>query len=399
MSYRLRVHPGIAPQWERLAADGPMLTTPGWLRAMAGRLGGRTLTFVVEQGDAACLALHATVQPVPRPGEVFDLHHVLVSEAPALPLTDASRAARAELSRRAAPEPSRWTPNLLVMLPGYECLPVGPAATSPAALAVAVDGILDWAADAGIATVAFLYTRPEATALTGALSAAGFVAMPLSLTWELPVPSGGFDAYLASLPRKRAAEAGRELARLTANGVRLRHLPADAIPPVVPVLARLRGQLVSKYRGGCDEVAERGRLESLLHDVADGRAQVILADAGDAVVGFALFAPFGDGWQCLALGYDYTDRRSRFAYFGTAFYGAVPLASAQGVRRIGYGQGAARAKQDRGCVGTPLTAWLHSTDPELMATARAAASATALIPGQRNVLIPASASPARRKPA
>ncbi|MFY1636206.1 hypothetical protein ACN27F_23510 [Solwaraspora sp. WMMB335] len=389
MTYRLRVSPGVAPEWTRLAADGPLLTSPGWLRAMAGRLGESTRTFAAGPGGEAGVAVLGTVQSAPRPGEVFDLHQVLVGEAPALPLTDAARAARSALS---APGPRRWTPNLLVMLPGYECVPVGPAAADPTALAVVVHGVLDWAADAGIATVAFLYTRPDATALTVALSTAGFVAMPLSLTWDLPIPDGGFDAYLGSLPRKRAAEAERELARLAANGVRLRHLTGDAIDPLVPVLARLRGHLVGKYRGRADESTERRRLESLLYDVAAGHAQLVLADAGDTAVGFALFAPYGDAWHCLALGYDYTDPRSRFAYFATAFYAAVPIAAAGGARSIGYGQGSARAKRDRGCVGTPLTGWLHSTDPELMAAARAAAAVTELIPAR-------AASPARRKPA
>ena len=366
----------VRPGWP--ARPGPsdsLFATAGWLRAMRSRLGDELVTLTVPDR----VALLASVQRSPKPGEFFDLHHVCVSEAPALPLTDAARAARAALH---PPDPPQWTPNLVVMLPGYECVPVGPAAADPVLLGRLVDAAVAHAAGEGLRAVAVLYTRPGAP-LAAVLADRGFLALPLSRTWDLVVPEDRAPGYPASLPRKRRAEAARELRQLEAAGVALRHLdPAEATSgPVLGTLAALRAQLVRKYRGGSDEAAERARLESLVHDVASGEPQVFVAEVDGTTVGFALFAAYGDEWHCLCVGYDYRDPRSRLAYFGTAFYAAVPAAAKAGVRRLGYGQGSAHAKRSRGCTGTPLTGWIHTDDPALRAAVRASAAVTELLPG------------------
>jgi hypothetical protein len=381
MTVRAEVHEGVSPDWPALAADGPLLASPRWLRAMRGRLGARTLTLTVRRDGRPCLAALASVQSHPRPAEFFDLHHVLISTAPALPLTAAARAARADLAGR-APEPARWTPNLVVMLPGYECVPVGPGADDRHLLGALVDAAWQWAGAAGLHTVAFLYTRPEAVALAAALAGRDFVPVPLSLTWDLPVPADGLAGYLAALPRKRRQEARRELRRLDAEGVELRPLQPAEIhdPPALARLAALRCQLVDKYRGTADEEAEHARLASLVEDVAGGRPRVLAALACGRIIGYALFAEHRNGWHCLSVGHDYTDPRSRLGYFGTAFYRAVALAAEAGVSSLGYGQGAAPAKRARGCVGTPLTGWVRSTDPQLTAAVRASAVISALLP-------------------
>lgn len=381
MTVRVEVHEGLAPQWPALAATGPLLASPAWLAAMRGRLGERTLTLLVHGNGRPALAALASVQREPRPGEVFDLHHVLVGTAPALPLTDAARAARARLAP-AVPAAPAWVPSLVVMLPGYECVPVGPGADDAELLAALVDRAWEWASEAGMRAVAFLYTRPEAVALAGVLADRGFTAVPLSITWDLPVPAEGLPGYLAALPRKRRQEARRELRRLHAEGVELRALRPEEVAAegTRHTLAGLRCQLVSKYRGGADEAVERARLASLVDGVAGGRPHVLAAEVAGRPVGYALFAEHRGDWHCLSVGYDYTDPRSRLAYFGTAYYLAVSLASRAGVRSLGYGQGAAAAKRARGCVGTPLTGWVRASDPRIAAAVRASADVTELLP-------------------
>ncbi len=379
MSVRAQVCQGIAPEWGELASSGPLFASAGWLRAMSGRLGELVLTIVVRQSGIARLAAFATVQESPQPSEFFDLHHVLISTAPGLPLTDQARAGRANLAQ-AAPGSARWTPNLLVMLPGYECLPVGPGRRDGELLGALVAAAVHWAQQQNLRAVAFLYLRPEDTGLAAALAGRGFTAMPLSLTCDLPVPPDGMAGYLRALPRKRRQDAIRELDRLDQAGVELRLLDPGAVAgePVLARLAGLRCQLVRKYRGSADERSERRRLELLISDVCLGQPQVIAAQAGDDIVGFALFASYGDLWYCLGVGYDYNDPRSRYAYFGTMFYGAVPVASAAGAAMLGYGQGLSRAKMARGCLGTPLTGWVRSADPDLDAAIRASAAITAI---------------------
>jgi hypothetical protein len=381
MSPSVEICQGIAPEWPELSSGGPLLASPGWLRAMAGRLGDSVRTIVIRERGEARLAAFATVQAVRRPAEFFDLHHVLVSTAQALPLTDEARAGRAALAAT-APGADRWAPNLVVMLPGYECVPVGPGRDDAVLLDALVSGAIALAAAHDLRAVAFLYTRPEATGLASALAAHGFTAVPLSLTWELPVPAGGLDAYLCALPRKRRQDARRELARLEQAGVEIGGVEGGELlaEPVLRALTGLRCQLVRKYRGAADERVERARLDALIWDVCSGQAQVITAKADDDLVGFALFGSYGDAWHCLSLGFDYTDPRSVFGYFATAFYGAVPAAAAAGATSIGYGQGAAGAKRARGCVGTPLTGWVWSADSQLAAAVRASAAITELGP-------------------
>lgn len=367
--------PGLPPEWPALAAGGPLLVTPGWLRAMQGRLGSQPMTVVVRAEGRPVLAAYGAVQQAPRPGEFFDLHHVLVSPAPALPLTPDARAERSSLAP-AAPPPHRWVPNLVMMLPGYECVPVGPAAERPDAVAALVDGALAWARHADVPTTAFLYTRPESAILAAVLVARGFVRLPLSLTWTLDLPGHCLADYLASLPHKRRIEARRELRLLGERGIEIRPVEVE---PVFDELVRLRCELTAKYRRRADPAVEAARLRTLVDDVAGGRPQVLVALADGAVVGFALFVEHALVWHCLAVGFDYADPRSRLTYFGTAFYAAAAQAYGTGIRRLSYGQGAWQAKQHRGCRPTLLTGWLHSVDPELHRAAAASAAVTQLM--------------------
>src|ERR1700722_17995512 len=370
---------GIAPHWPALAAGGPIYASAGWLRAMDGRLGDGAVTITVSANGEPVVAALASVQTRPASREVFDLHQIFVSPTPPLPLTQAARTARARLAE-SSPPPSQWVPSLVVMLPGYECLPVGPGRGDQAMLAELADAACAFADQQGLRTVAFLYTRPEDVALAAALADRQFIGVPLSVTWDLPVPAGGLPEYLEALPAKRRREAKRELALLARTGVRIGELDHDALlaEPALSQMAALRRQLAGKYLRPSDVASERARLERLISYVGAGRARVITAMAGDAMVGFALFCPYGSTWYCVALGYDYTDPRSRLCYFGTAFYGAVPVAASHGARWLSYGQGAAQAKRARGCAGTPLTCWVSAADPALTAAVLASAAVTAL---------------------
>jgi hypothetical protein len=381
MGISSEIWPGVAPQWPELAVGGPLLTSPGWLGSMSGRFGDRTDTVLVTQDGEPEVAALATVQSAPAPGEFFDLHHVLVSPALVLPLTDAARAARADLVS-SAPPPDCWVPNLVVMLPGYECVPVGPGRDDVKLLGELADGACRWAEQQNLPTVAFLYTHREPAGLGTALADRGFIAIPLSLTWVLPLSAGGLSDYLAALPRKRRREATREMRRLEEAGVSVRRLDCGELlaESTLATMAALRAQMVRKYRGRADVRRERTKIEFVLADVCAGRAEVFAAEADGTMIGFSLFCPHGDCWYCLAAGYDYADPRSRFCYFATAFYGAVPAAAQAGVRSLAYGQGSGDAKRSRGCVGQPLTGWVRSADPALTAAVLASAEITELQP-------------------
>lgn len=311
------------------------LTSPAWLAAMAGRL--PEPFFLRADGVEA----HAFVQQEPRPAEFYDLHHVLTTAAPALPIT-----------RTPIPSPP-WVPALTVMVPGYECLPTGPRSTDPAAL----NALVSTALAHDVPTVAFLYTRPGP--LERVLGERGFTAVPLSMTWDLHLPGTGVADYLASFGRKRRKEIRREM-RSTVD--------IRVAQPDLAELTHLRCLLVAKYRGTADHATERRKLAKLA-----AMDSIVLA-ADD--VGFAMFARYEGTWTCTAVGFDYADERSRLAYFGTAFYAAAEHAYAEGVRTISYGQGSWQAKRGRGCTGTPLTGWIRTRDPALAEVLRLSAATT-----------------------
>ncbi len=335
------------------------------------------ITIVVTQDGEAKLAAFATVHRTSAPGEFYDLHHVLISPAPVLPLTDAARAARADLVS-VAPPPQSWVPTLIVMLPGNECVPVGPGRDDAALLRELVGGAVSWAEQQNLPTVAFLFAHSDPAELGTALADHGFTPISLSRTWVLPVPSGGMSEYLAALPSKRAREVGRELRRLAEAKVSIRELdPGEvAAEETLAAMAALRAQIARKYRGRGDNLRELGKVRQLITDICGGRARVFAAEADGAMLGFAAFCPHGDCWYCLLAGYDYADPRSRFCYFATVFYGPVPVAAEARVKSLAYGQGSAAAKRSRGCVGLPLTGWVRSVDPALSAAIRASAKIT-----------------------
>src|SRR5690348_918490 len=99
MAPRLVIRDGVAPEWAALSSTGGSLfASPGWLRAMDGRLGVAPTTFVIYDDDRPVLAALGSVQATHRPGEFFDPHHVLIGPAPALPLAAPARARRAALA-------------------------------------------------------------------------------------------------------------------------------------------------------------------------------------------------------------------------------------------------------------------------------------------------------------
>ncbi len=382
MGTAVRVSPGIAAEWPALAADGPLLASPTWLRVRRASFGNQMISIVVTQDGQAKLAALGTVVREPRPDEFYDLHFAVAGPAPVLPLTEAARAARAELART-APPPERWVPNLIVTLPGNECVPVGPGRGDPALLGELVGGALTWAEQENLPTVAFMFTHADPPGLDLALAGHGFTAIPLSRSWVLPVPPGGLDAYLAALPAKRRREASRELRRLADTGVSVRQLDLGELEAegTLAALATLRARLVRKYRGKADDLRELGKLQRLITDVCGGQPKVFVAEADGDLLGFSLFCAHGDCWYALVNGYDYADERSRFCYFATIFYAPMPIAADSGVRSLAFGHGSGGAKKSRGAAGLPLTGWIKSADPELSAAAAASAKVTALEPG------------------
>ncbi|MEV4099772.1 GNAT family N-acetyltransferase [Nonomuraea sp. NPDC049649] len=328
----MRVTAGLLP------AEGPLFSTGRWLAAMSGRVPGSPYTF--ELGGAI---LHGTVVARPHPGEAFDLGTLLAADTARLPLSPATRAARA--GRTSWPG---CAPHLVVMLPGYECHALGPAGEDAAAVEALVGEIVAWARGRALRAVAFLFTRGRA--LERALGGQGFTGIPMSYSCEL-TPG-------APLPARRAKEARRELRRLAEAGVRLR---TSEISRPVPGMVDLKCGHSLKYGGNPDPVAAARRLEAL----CSGGALLFSAELGERLLGYGLFVPHRDTWYCVSTAMAYDVREARHTYFATAFYEPAARAAEAGVGRLHYGHGAWRAKLSRGCRAIELPIWVLALDPEL----------------------------------
>ncbi|RCG32105.1 hypothetical protein DQ384_06205 [Sphaerisporangium album] len=378
--------PGRPHEWNRLTAGAPLFATAKWLEAMRGRIPGDLFTFVLREDGEARLALYGSVLHGVPEGEIFDLPYILSGDPGELPLSPETRAARATWR---PPSPESWYPSLVLMLPGYECHPLGPLAGDPVALAELVEAIVAWAGERGLRAVACLYTPPSTAALQDVLAGQGFSRVELSYSCELPVPGDGFDGYLAALPRKRRGEVRRELRALADAGVRVRAVPMTSVPEDV-VTSKCAHS--AKYNGGrpADRDKVRARLEGFAGVPTPLLFRAELAapdDPGDGeLVGHSLFVRHGGVWVCVSTGMDYGRHEARHAYFATVFYEPVRVASEAGARRLQYGHAAWRAKLSRGCEAVPTPGWIRATDPALADVVADSASTTVLI----------AAPPARR---
>ncbi|MFC6086181.1 GNAT family N-acetyltransferase [Sphaerisporangium aureirubrum] len=363
--------PGRPPEWPELAADGPIFATERWLTAMRGRIPGTAYTFVLRESGAPRLALYGTVITGGGRDEVFTLPYVLTGSPRELPLSDATRAARAAM---APPPEDGWYPHLVVMLPGYECHPLGPLAGDRGALDELTGAITAWAADRSLRAVAFLYTPPSAMPLQDVLAGRGFHRVPLAYSCELDPPGDGFGDYLSALPRKRRTEARREMRRLAEAGVTVRAVQVDRPPADV---VDLKCGHSAKYNGApADPATVRARLEGL----CAGSALLFRAEIAGTLVGYALFIGHAGVWYCVSTAMDYDRPDARHTYFATVFYEPARLAYESGVRRLHYGQGSWRAKTSRGCRAVELPGWVLPLDSRLAAPVAEIARTTVLAP-------------------
>jgi hypothetical protein len=341
----LEVTADLPPEWDRLAGSGPVWATRRWLELAPARLPGRPLTFTLRRGGEPVLAVRGTVVTEASANSRLDPYTIFSGGSAELGLAVAG------------PHPWRGVPAadvlpcLLLMLPHYQTVAVGPAAADPAGCAELVAAVLGWAAGQRIRAVAAQYLDPAAGPLRDALVAAGGTAVTFADRCDLAVTWPDFAGYLAALPSKRRVVVRRERRALAERGVTVTRGPlTDAVDDLVT----LRCALVGKYGGAPDRAKETAALDRI-RATFGAAATVFAARAGGPLLGFAVFAQDGPQWTPLFCGADYQRPEARLTYFATLFYEPVALAPGLGVRTIGYGLGSWEAKRLRGCARVPLT--------------------------------------------
>ncbi|HXM58747.1 MAG TPA: peptidogalycan biosysnthesis protein [Candidatus Dormibacteraeota bacterium] len=346
-------------EWAALEAGTQLFGRRRWLDAMAGRLGDEHRWLVGVRGGEGRAGLFATVLRGPC-HPFFDPVRVLFGPSPLLP--------RPAPAGAPAPPAAAWFPCLLVMLPGYECFPVG-AAGDAEVLDALVAASVELAAAERLAAVAYLYVARPQPALASALAGRGFARFPMGWRSDLWLSGERFDDYLRALGGHRRREVLRERRRLREVGVQVRTAPLAACADEV---LRLRELHQRKYGHTFDRAGERRRLD-LLAAAAPEDTTVFMAEAGGRTVALTLHVWDGEAWHAFLDGAEYGHPAARLAHFETTYYAPIEAAYRLGRRRLSYGYATEDTKRHRGCRCELVDGWVRTLDPAQQAVAELAA--------------------------
>jgi len=316
-----------APTWDDLA--GPhFYSTAAWLGFCQAHGGALQHVAVARRGDAA-VAVVPFAELIEAPGLLYRWSDLL--------------------AERGLPSPS--ADGLLVgPRQGYQThLLVAPGMDRRAAAAELVARLRERAA--GRACVAMYTTTRDALALRDA----GVRAEPVLLEADasLELPSGGWDAWLGSLPARRRTNIAREVRAFEGAGYEVTHGPLADCFEQLPGLA---GSTQAKY-GHVAATAEH--LESLrkhVDNMGSAARVAVCRRPGEEPVGFCLYYVHGDTIFLRWAGFDYDRLAGAAEYFNLVYYNQVRLAAELGATRIHAGIKATEAKALRGARLQPL--WL-----------------------------------------
>ncbi|WP_066372142.1 GNAT family N-acetyltransferase [Herbidospora mongoliensis] len=184
--------------------------------------------------------------------------------------------------------------------------------------------------------------------------AAGVQAPPVLLDCDawMPVPEGGYDAWLATLSGKRRTAVRKEVSAFTEAGFRIEHLPLRECSAAIAPLAVTTEAKYGFQAGADDDLATFRNHEKCLGDAA----RVALCTLDDTPVGFCLYYVWQDTIFLRWAGFDYSLLRDAYEYFNLLYYEQFRWASEQGIQWIHAGIKATKAKAARGAAIHPL--WL-----------------------------------------
>jgi hypothetical protein len=197
------------------------------------------------------------------------------------------------------------------------------------------------------------------TADVDALRRAGVRAEPVLLepdAW-IPVPAGGWDAWLEAMPSRKRLKIRREAHRFEEAGNTITHVGLadcyDRLPPVAESMAVKYG-----YPGrASDFLAE---FTTYLRTTGPS-ARVALCEHDGRLTGFCLYYVQGDVVFLRWASFDYAHLTGTQEYFNVSYYSQVRIAGEVGARWLHAGKSALAAKVLRGAELRPL--WLLDLTP------------------------------------
>lgn len=223
-----------------------------------------------------------------------------------------------------------------------------------AALRDLVAGIRDAcrAAGTGRSCVAMFISTADARALRSA----GVTAQPVLLDTDawIPVPEGGWPAWLETFPGKRRRNICREDRAFLQAGYHIEHMPLSRC------WTRLGNPAASTMRKYGHHVTPESELSSMEHVVEvfgdEAKVAVCHRDGDTEPVGFCIYYRHGDTIFIRWAGLDNDRLAGVEEYFSLLYYTQVKRAPGNGTRWIHAGATAHAAKALRGALLRPL--WL-----------------------------------------
>ncbi|MFM9368554.1 GNAT family N-acetyltransferase [Streptomyces sp. Da 82-17] len=168
----------------------------------------------------------------------------------------------------------------------------------------------------------------------------------------IPLPGGGFDDYLASLPGKRRVSIRRERRTLAESPFAVRELSLDDCCAEAGALLAGHQQGHGRDRDGVD--AMTALLKRQAQAMGD-TARVVAAYDGDRMAGFCLSYHYGATTWVRAVAVD-SSRPAPSLYFNLAYYLPIESAYAHGTSALHVGMNTIEAKRLRGAVVSGLYA-------------------------------------------
>ncbi|MFH9349591.1 peptidogalycan biosysnthesis protein [Kitasatospora sp. NPDC017646] len=189
-----------------------------------------------------------------------------------------------------------------------------------------------------------------------ALRAAGAAGPPLLLAADawIPVPDGGWDEWLRSLPSKRRIDmVRRDVKRFRDAGYRITR---STLGECYVEAAELLVGTQARYGHASDPAVLAESFRRQAAAMGDAAQVAFCGIEGEPPVGFCLYYAWGDTLYLRAAGFDYGRLKDACEYFNTVYYEPIRAAAEAGCRWVHAGIEAADAKALRGAELRPL--WL-----------------------------------------
>jgi len=192
--------------------------------------------------------------------------------------------------------------------------------------------------------------RSEAELLVASGAAGPQELVPQRPQARIRVPSGGFDAYLASLPPARRSAVRRDLLRYARSSCVTSRL---RLSEALDFASELMGRVQDRHGRPIEASLLRRMLATQARSL-DQASLLVASYRGARPIACSLSYLDGDTLYLRAAGLDHAAAEATGAYFETAFYEPIRYAGERGMRWLHLGTGSLRPKLLRGARLEPL---------------------------------------------